>query len=381
MASVPCPHCRKPIPQGSRVCYHCLKDVVGGATQTVQRPTRRGPRFALPPRGERFVWLLRIVYAMYGYALATRTIAYIAARSRRHYTVSEWTGRLIMPAITVALVVTAMARVRKDPFMWTVVLAGLHTAQLFQEIQDQTVGWGSWLVAGALWVMAFAAPALARRLEGREQHKFKMDDHRVVGQVLVVFLGILAVLWLNRFMFDEVGDLMGISRPVMFYGGITLVGLAALWLDVPHAAQETLRFKLSLSALLLTVAVLALNVLHVRWWMGLYDERWFPEMPTWVGISWAAFALHALAPAVFEELLCRGVMWQAVRQRTSRWGTIVVTAVLFSVLHIWANSSSGAIPRQFVGGLMLGWLRAKTGSVTPCILVHAGFNALLYALS
>ena len=87
------------------------------------------------------------------------------------------------------------------------------------------------------------------------------------------------------------------------------------------------------------------------------------------------FAVNALAIAVFapvvEESLCRGIGYSLFQ----RWGdayAIVVTAIAFALAH-------GAVldvPWVLVTGLGLGYLRAKTGSLYPCIALHATVNAV-----
>ncbi len=87
------------------------------------------------------------------------------------------------------------------------------------------------------------------------------------------------------------------------------------------------------------------------------------------------FAANALAIAVFvpvvEESLCRGIGFTLVQ----RWGdayAVAVTAVAFALAH-------GAVldlPWVLVTGLGLGYLRARTGSLYPCIALHATVNGI-----
>ena len=82
----------------------------------------------------------------------------------------------------------------------------------------------------------------------------------------------------------------------------------------------------------------------------------------------------AVLPALVEEWMCRGVFWIALRPLTSRWVTIFVTAALFAALHGLNGGFVLEMPHRFAMGLVLGWLRAQTASLTPCVLAHCLHN-------
>jgi len=84
-----------------------------------------------------------------------------------------------------------------------------------------------------------------------------------------------------------------------------------------------------------------------------------------------AFLLIAVLPGIAEETLFRGSVQPAFGTRR-RWVGIVVSAVAFGVIHI--------VPEQILSatilGLLLGWLRASTGSLIPCMVAHVVNNGL-----
>jgi hypothetical protein len=88
-----------------------------------------------------------------------------------------------------------------------------------------------------------------------------------------------------------------------------------------------------------------------------------------------AFLATVTAPLV-EELVYRGVLYPAFRRAGVLWAVIVVT-FLFAVIHVpqYYNSPGtvGAIV-LLSGALTL--VRAKTGSVLPCFVIHLIFNGL-----
>lgn len=81
------------------------------------------------------------------------------------------------------------------------------------------------------------------------------------------------------------------------------------------------------------------------------------------------------APLV-EEWLCRGVLWRALASLTTPRGQVLVSAVLFAFLHGLGGGFVLEFPHRFVGGLALGVLRARSGSLVPPIVAHMTWNAL-----
>ncbi|MCC7406492.1 MAG: CPBP family intramembrane metalloprotease [Phycisphaeraceae bacterium] len=89
-----------------------------------------------------------------------------------------------------------------------------------------------------------------------------------------------------------------------------------------------------------------------------------------------------LAP-VLEEMIFRGLMQTvlaAVLGREHRRLIVVLASILFAVIHLGMVTWHG-LPGLLVIGLALGWLYERTGSLTPPILLHAGFNAANIALA
>jgi len=72
-----------------------------------------------------------------------------------------------------------------------------------------------------------------------------------------------------------------------------------------------------------------------------------------------------LAP-IAEELLFRGALFGWLRSRSGARFTILTTAALFGAIHILPT----LMPVGFVLGLGLGWVRERTGSTVPGVVVH-----------
>jgi ABC-2 type transport system permease protein/sodium transport system permease protein len=87
----------------------------------------------------------------------------------------------------------------------------------------------------------------------------------------------------------------------------------------------------------------------------------------------------AVVPAICEELCFRGFIFGALRTRLSAALTIVVSALLFGVFHEILYSGR-LLPSMFLG-LILGWVRLRTRSVLPGMLLHALNNSLLLTIA
>jgi membrane protease YdiL (CAAX protease family) len=136
---------------------------------------------------------------------------------------------------------------------------------------------------------------------------------------------------------------------------------------------------LGLSLLLLVgifIAVAALEqVLEGGKEQGLTPSGWQPEH---AGAYAANFVVIAgLAPFV-EELMYRGLGYSLL-ERFGRWAAIVLVGIAFAIDHGLLQ----AFPALFVFGCALAWLRLRTDSVYPGVILHSAFNgiALVAAVS
>jgi ABC-2 type transport system permease protein/sodium transport system permease protein len=88
----------------------------------------------------------------------------------------------------------------------------------------------------------------------------------------------------------------------------------------------------------------------------------------------------AVVPAIFEESFFRGYLFSALHTKATTATAIVVSAIIFGLFH--AINPSPLAPERVVSttmvGLLLGWVRWRTGSVLPGIVLHAVNNALVF---
>lgn len=89
-------------------------------------------------------------------------------------------------------------------------------------------------------------------------------------------------------------------------------------------------------------------------------------------LLWLWLALVIVAP-VGEELLFRGFVFRGWMQwAPDPWSVIVVISAVWSLLHIQYDWFG--MLQVFVTGLLLGWLRWRSGSTTLAMLMHVLLN-------
>ena len=108
--------------------------------------------------------------------------------------------------------------------------------------------------------------------------------------------------------------------------------------------------------------------------MGSDDGRLATAGPALAGIIVIRACVLA---ALGEEALFRGVLYTWLRQRLPASAAIPVSAAAFAAIH----GFPAVLPLAFLLGLGFGWVRERSGSTLPTIIVHAVHNAGLIAWS
>lgn len=80
----------------------------------------------------------------------------------------------------------------------------------------------------------------------------------------------------------------------------------------------------------------------------------------------------ALAPAVVEEALCRGLLLRGLGRALPAWAALALSAAYFGGLHFDRLHS----PIAFLMGLLLGFVALRTGSLWPAIACHLLNNSI-----
>ena len=163
---------------------------------------------------------------------------------------------------------------------------------------------------------------------------------------------------------------------VVFYG-LTLAlllwiarGLSRgeLGLRAPQSWSRALGFAFVVLIALLIVEIALEAVLHATREQGLQPSHW--DATKAVPFALNAVVVAIVAPFV-EELTFRGVGFALL----SPFGSVVAvtgTAAAFAADHGLVEG----FPALFVFGIAVALVRLRTGSIYPCMLLHACFNGL-----
>lgn len=89
-----------------------------------------------------------------------------------------------------------------------------------------------------------------------------------------------------------------------------------------------------------------------------------------------AFIAVATAPLV-EELIYRGLLYSAIQRVIGPWFAVLVVASMFAGLHVYQyRQNIGAILSISLLSLALTAIRARTGRLLPCVIIHLVFNGI-----
>jgi tetratricopeptide (TPR) repeat protein len=188
------------------------------------------------------------------------------------------------------------------------------------------------------------------------------------GQIALIFC--LALLsWIN------------ISENLLF--GITLAGIPVIVAAARGFVRQPWGQPFSWPPRLGTAKVMGLSLLGLVVTLGLgpWCARWIEHLlhrpPTiqeaiplikyaLVANPLAAFSAVVIVGPIVEEILFRGLIYGALEKRFRATGAIVISSLLFALVHLQVVYF---IP-IFCLGSVLGWARSRTNSLGLSILIH-----------
>ncbi len=91
---------------------------------------------------------------------------------------------------------------------------------------------------------------------------------------------------------------------------------------------------------------------------------------------WLQLAAMALAPAIVEEFVFRGLIFHGLKKRNPFWA-IIISAFLFGAIHVNVNQFLYA----FAMGVFFAMITYATGSMLPSTVMHFIYNAQSIILS
>lgn len=105
------------------------------------------------------------------------------------------------------------------------------------------------------------------------------------------------------------------------------------------------------------------------------SSSYFPDLSG--GLIVPAFIVIAIIPAVFEELMFRGLLLNCCENGMGSIRAILVTGFCFSLFH----ASPEQTVYQFIAGCAFAFIAVRSGSILPSVVMHFINNALIVIFS
>jgi len=91
---------------------------------------------------------------------------------------------------------------------------------------------------------------------------------------------------------------------------------------------------------------------------------------------WAGIVIGVILAPLAEELLFRGMLFPAMREKMGLTTAVILNGAFFSAVHMDAFRF---LPLA-VGGMLLAWLFGRSGNLYIVIAAHSTWNALMLAM-
>ena len=207
---------------------------------------------------------------------------------------------------------------------------------------------------------------------------------------LLTIIGTLA-LWLALYSIG-MSDGLAFSIAALLIE-IILIPLVLLYIYVDGSLErirEMLRFGSMKRTVILLLAIpivvtiidFILNIIYAIVWIGIIGE---PSANTDLGTDWESSSIDiaflilsvAIVTPIAEELFFRGYLLDAINRKHGDWTAIILSSILFGLVHI----DPFVVGSAFMGGVIYGWIRMRTGSLLPSIACHMMWNMLALVLT
>ncbi len=203
------------------------------------------------------------------------------------------------------------------------------------------------------------------------------------GVLCAILLGIYASALLSFALGDWGGPLMWVVKYAVFAGGPVVI-LSAFYLPQASMFARTLGMQATqLFSRRTWAIVLGLYSVHSLWtliyyeiqaWSGSLDTRDFLSVYL-IDTGKKGLVLETMVAAIcaplFEEIIFRGFLFSALRNRMAPWIAALLSSLLFASLHHYSYIGLVDI---LAFGMIMCWIYHKTGTLWPGILLHAIMN-------
>lgn len=200
--------------------------------------------------------------------------------------------------------------------------------------------------------------------------------YSIIGSV--VSMATLLALNVSETTFDVVSQLvMYIVVPGLYFGYYFKKHNASVWNVLSFTGIK--KWLPSLVGLVAVSIAFSLSMFWLQLYVLAPVAPWLvdfllegipiPESPWY--IAFTIFTIAILAPVV-EEFMFRGVLLQRLIGKTSMWGGILISSLLFGILHL-------DVVGAFLFGVVASLLYLRTNNLLVPILLHVINNSLAAA--
>jgi len=108
------------------------------------------------------------------------------------------------------------------------------------------------------------------------------------------------------------------------------------------------------------------------------DYKILDSLPLWV--AWAILVAGSIVAGICEETGFRGYMQSPLEKRYNPFIAILITSVVFTIIHLSHTWALPILPHIFFASVLLGMLAYKTGSLIPGIIGHSILDIFDYSV-
>ncbi|PGO23608.1 CPBP family intramembrane metalloprotease [Bacillus cereus] len=179
------------------------------------------------------------------------------------------------------------------------------------------------------------------------------------------------------------GVLMGLIMAVIFTFAVYLFCIKRYKLSWKDIGIRKLSWKDFLWTVVVVIflIIVSVAVLMIMEKMGISFENSKTETVQ-NNKSIYAFCIAVIGAAVispiYEEILYRGAFYTFFRERYGIWGSVLISSIIFTVVHI---PTYNTLPVNFLSGVAFAWLYEKTNSILSAMIAHALFNFIAVLLT